>query len=171
MRARLAWRLYFVSVAAVLGACGGEPVALDALTSTNISALEAGAPPAPTYTNTVLDSVTGDNGTTVVMGTSANCPVGAPCYLPDPQSAGGGKVDSYYYDVYERPTAKGSSATKYYPSIDIVSSDTGVTSTWLFYRINLFGTESNVASQALPHFYSVEVNFDNDPQGDAIIEI
>ena len=137
------------------------------------SGAEAGPPPVPSYSRNLPDSVTGVLPPVVVTGTSANCPPNAPCFIAEPNNPSG-TVDSYYHDVYERPAGQGSAAASYYPSIDIASADTGVKPTWVFYRLNLVGPEAGQlpgSPASLPYFYSVEVNFDDDPQGDVIVEL
>jgi uncharacterized repeat protein (TIGR01451 family)/MYXO-CTERM domain-containing protein len=155
----------FLSVGLVVGiAACNSGVEYDSIESE----LEAGAPPTPIYTRVRVDDVTGDNTPLVVMGTNANCTAGAPCFIADPDA------DSYKNDEFERPTGQGAAAVNYLPSIDIVSGETGADANWLFYRFNLYGPQPGQmtgSSGALPHFYGIECNFDNDPQGDAIFEI
>ena len=149
-------------------ACSGQP----SIGSASFAA-EAGTPPPPSYSRNQLDAVTSSMPPIVVSGTVADCPVGAPCFIA-PSNMPSGDVDSYARDVYERPAGAASTAATYFPSIDIASADTGVGAAWVFYRLNLVGPETGQfpgAPGSLPHFYRVEVNYDADPQGDAIIEL
>jgi cysteine-rich repeat protein len=139
---------------ALCAACSGQP------TTTQIRALEAGAPPPPTYTRNVPDAVT--NGQPIAI--PGTCTT--PCFVPPPNNPSG-LVDSYANDVYERPLGKGAAAALYYPALDIQSTDTGIRPSWVYYRVNLVGTDAG----ALPHSYRVEINFDADAHGDALVEL
>lgn len=140
---------------ALCAACSSQP------TTTQIRALEAGTPPAPVYTRNVLDAVT--NGAAITI--AGTCPT-TPCFVPPPNNPSG-VIDSYAGDVYERPIGKGAAAALYYPALDIQSTDTGMRPSWVYYRVNLVGTDAG----ALPHAYRVEINFDADANGDAIVEL
>ena len=109
-----------------------------------------------------------DNTPIAVMHPNATCTSSAPCFIPEPGA------DSYKNDEFERPTGQGAAGVNYQPSVDITTSQTGIDSNWLFYRINLFGVAPGStpnASNSLPHFYGIEVNLDNDIEGDFIVEI
>jgi uncharacterized repeat protein (TIGR01451 family)/MYXO-CTERM domain-containing protein len=131
-------------------------------TETTSAAAEAGTPPAPTYSRNHPDSIT----ILPPIAIAGTCPVGAPCFVPEPNGPLG-PIDSYFHDVYERPMGKGAAASTYYPAIDITSADTGLVPTWIYYRLNLAGPEAG----QLPYFYSVELNFDADARGDAVVEL
>ncbi|HSD91256.1 MAG TPA: hypothetical protein VLB44_27220, partial [Kofleriaceae bacterium] len=147
---------------AVVGGCGQSEL------GSVSSSLEAGTPPTPVYTRMRNDAVTGDNTPVVVTGTSANCTPAQPCFVADPGA------DSYVNDEFERPAGQGTAAASYLPSLDITRSDTGLDANWLFYRINLYGVQPGSvanASGSLPNYYGVEINLDNDPMGDLILQI
>jgi uncharacterized repeat protein (TIGR01451 family)/MYXO-CTERM domain-containing protein len=151
---------------AVLAAFGGCSNEIDLETVT--SAVEAGAPPTPVYQRIRTDNVTGDN-TPVVVATGAGvCPANAPCFIAEPGA------DTYREDLYERPAGQGSLAATYAPAIDIVSGQAGITANWLYYRVNVFGPQPGQAigtSASMPFHYGIEVNFDDDIMGDAIVDI
>jgi len=150
-------RGFFVGCFVVASAsCGGDPQ-LGVATSH----AEAGLPPTPTYSKTFTDAVSGANPISFT-GTVADCP-GAPCYIA-PSNAVGNPVDVYSDDVYERPAARGSGATTYLPQIDIASTQIGLTTLWVYYRINLSAMPS-------AQFYAFEINYDDDNRGDALIEV
>ena len=144
-------------------ACSGQPNL-----ETVKAAAEAGTPPQPTYARSVPDAITGNLPPIAVGGTAANCPSTAPCFVPLSNRPSGG-IDSYARDVYERPAGKGTAASTYYPALDIISADIGIQPAWLFYRINFVGPEPGPL--AFPHEYRVEINFDADARGDALIEL
>ncbi|MDX2092470.1 MAG: OmpA family protein [Kofleriaceae bacterium] len=150
-------------------ACAGE----QALT-TVAQGVEAGVPPAPVYQRFFTDAITGDNAPVSVTGTANNCPPGWPCWIADANLGSSGPVDSFKDDIYERPAGRGNAARTYYPAIDIVSTQVGLTTSWLYYRIDLFGPEAGQSSgtaAAFPHFYAFEINLDDDPAGDAVVEV
>lgn len=135
-----------------------------------LAAVAQAAPPAPAYSYSRNDAVTGDNALQSFTHPNASCSAGSPCRLPDPNPpAGSVVVDRYTDDLYERPSGSGSDASRYYAAIDIVSSLTGFDSEYLYYRINLYGVDAG--SGNLPYFYSYEINFDNDPQGDMLVRV
>ncbi len=155
-------------VVAVGASCGGSPE----LSQTS-QAAEAGAPPTPIYRRTYDDHVTGNNVPVVVSGSSQDCAPGQECYIADPSTLAD-PVDSYASDRYERPASRGTLARNYFPSIDITSTQAGLTDVWVFYRINVFGPESGQTPgtpAALPYHYGFEINYDNDTRGDALIQI
>lgn len=122
--------------------------------------------PNPVYFSETPDAVTGDNVRVQVNHPSATCGSSDPCYLPDPNpSSGSVWVDNYSLDIYERPMGQGSSAKVYLPWIDITSSAVGYDANFLYYKIDLYGTESG----KLPSYYSFEINFDSDPLGDILV--
>jgi uncharacterized repeat protein (TIGR01451 family)/MYXO-CTERM domain-containing protein len=133
------------------------------------SAVEAGAPPTPVYQRMRADDVTGDNTPVIVPGGGAGgCSGSARCYIADPGA------DSYSEDQFERPAGQGSLASTFVPSLDITSGQTGITTDWLYYRVNLFGPQTGQAVGAagsLPHHYGIEINVDADDMGDAIIDV
>jgi uncharacterized repeat protein (TIGR01451 family)/MYXO-CTERM domain-containing protein len=136
--------------------------------------VEAGTPPSPVYRWFVTDAVTGDNTPVVVTGTAQNCPPGRPCWIADANLGSSGPVDSYKDDIYERPAGRGNTARTYYPAIDIISAQAGATASWIYYRIDLFGPETGAqagTAAALPYFYAFEINFDDDPAGDAVVQV
>lgn len=150
------------AVAAIAG-CGNE-VELEQVSS----AVEAGTPTMPVYQRIRTDNVTGNNAPVIVPGSGAPCPGNARCYIAE---AG---ADSYSEDLYERPAGQGSLAKDYAPGIDIVTAEAGITQDWFFYKINLFGPQPNTTlgtSASLPFHYGMEINFDDDPMGDAIVDV
>ncbi len=151
-----------VIATAALAACNGTTF------ETVSSSVEAGAPPTPVFQRILTDDVTGDNAPVVVSGTSANCSMGQPCFIADPDA------DVYTNDLFERPAGKGSLARNYAPAIDIVSGQAGLTSQWIYYRVNVFGPQpgqTTGSSAAMPFHYGIEINFDDDAQGDVIIDV
>lgn len=129
--------------------------------------VEAGTPPSPVYQRFFTDAITGDNTPVTVTGTPHNCPAGRPCWIADANLGAGGPIDSYKDDIYERPAGRGNTARTYYPAIDIVSAQAGVSASWIHYRIDLFDSEAG----AFPYFYAFEINFDDDPAGDAVVQV
>ncbi len=174
-----AFRQLVLGSVVVLGAaCGGDPDPdLGTVTSNAIT-----DPPPPVYSKFFNDAVTGPAGSAnpvVVNGTIANCPPSAKCYiappnpLPPPNTPPSGMglppttptpVDNYRHDVYERPAGRGTNASTYIPGIDIVSTQAGLTSAWVYYRINLNASPTH-------QFYAFEINYDADPSGDALVEL
>jgi uncharacterized repeat protein (TIGR01451 family) len=121
----------------------------------------------PVYFNTKADAVTGDNPRRSFTHPISSCSAGTPCYLPDANPASGRAVDSYTRDAYERPTSSGSGASLFYPAVDIVSARVGYDAQWIYYRIDLFGTEAN----GLPYFYAFEINYDADVPYDMVVQV
>jgi hypothetical protein len=127
--------------------------------------------PNPTYSLTLQDAVTGDatggsgpQNFTVPGVTCVNC------RIPDPNPpAGSGPVDNYTQDVWERPTQSGSSANVYFTALDIVTYEIGFDSTFLYFRMRLFGVDNMGSGKRLPFFYAYEINFDADPRGDLFV--
>ena len=161
------------SIVSSAAACGSEPDDLGVVTS-NVSPND---PPAPSYSRFFNDAVSGAAGVlnpVVVTGTTANCPPGQKCFIAPPNPVpppptpmpltAPTPVDNYRHDVYERPAGRGTAASNYYPGIDIASTQAGLTSSWVYYRINLRGAP-------IHQFYAFEVNYDSDLSGDALVEI
>lgn len=117
----------------------------------------------PAYYTTELDDVTGDNAPVIVSPhpglVSGGCDAAAPCWVPDPGA------DSYSNDKYERPMGRGRYGDEYYPSLDITSSQVGYDDEWLYYRINVYGTEGG----GLYDMYGFEINYDEDGIGDIFV--
>src|SRR5688572_14162295 len=95
--------------------------------------VEAGTPPTPVYQRQFADAITGDNAPVAVTGTIQNCPAGQPCFIADANTSSN-PVDSYQEDIYERPAGRGSLARIYYPSIDVIGTQAGLTAQWVYYR-------------------------------------
>jgi len=157
-----------VALGASASACASEEVTRIA------QGVEAGTPPTPVYQRQFADAITGDDTPIPVSDTAQNCPPGRPCYIADANLGAGGPIDSYRDDIYERPAGRGTNARTYYPSIDIVGTDVGLTASWVYYRIELFGPEPGKApgtAAGFPNFYAFEINFDDDPVGDAVVQV
>ncbi len=122
--------------------------------------------PNPVYFVTAQDAVTGDNTPQVFTVNGVTCTVSAPCLLPDEVGPGGGAVDSYQADIYERPTSlgQGSQSSFYHGEIDIVQSSVGFDDSFLYYRFTLY-------SGPLTAKYGFEINFDADNSGDMFVEV
>jgi len=144
-------------------ACGGDPAPELGVVTSNV---EAGPAPDPVYTKTFTDAVSGPPsgpGPVTVSGTSADCLAGAQCFIA-PSNTLFNPVDVYFHDVYERPAGRGTAASTYYPGIDIVSTQVGLTPNWVYYRINLNGSPTGTS-------YAFEINYDNDLRGDAFVHL
>ena len=126
-------------------------------------ATSAVAPPPPTYSKTFLDSVSGPGPGNPVAVTHPNASC-ASCYVApsNPPAGGSVPVDNYVHDVYERPFGRGAAASTYLGGINIVSTDVGLTTDWVYYRINLAGPLTGQS-------YAFGINYDGDPRGDAFI--
>ncbi len=124
-------------------------------------------PPPPTYSKIFLDAVSGTapGNPVTVNHPNGPCLSTAQCFIAPPNPPAGAKpVDNYKLDVYERPAGRGTTASTYLPGIDIVSTEVGLTDDWVYYRINLNGSPTGTS-------YAFEMNYDNDPRGDAFIHL
>lgn len=131
------------------------------------------APPAPVYSLTLPDAITGDaaggSGPQNFNVPSVNC---TNCRVPDPNPpAGSSAVDNYTLDTYERPTGTGGSADNYYTALDIELYEIGFDSEYLYFRVGVFGIDNQgtASTKRLPYFYSYEINFDADNRGDLFV--
>ncbi len=163
-------RFVLGSIVIATAACSGDP-------DPNFGVVTSSAitdPPTPIYSKFVTDAVTAAAGTANPVIVPGTCPSSAKCYIAPPNPmlppvsplpiGAPTPVDNYKHDVYERPTRRGSAASTYLPGIDIVSTQAGLTPQWVYYRINLNASPTH-------RFYAFEINYDNDPSGDALVEV